>query len=144
MLHIRVLLACGQLQQAVQRHPTVRNAGEGKAVLSSSLKTPQHVAHQDEEDAVAASPWKRKLTDVIGDLLEDGFLDQHANVPRCNTQKHVLHSRLLVAEISQFQPTPQAMPQRSDPLNRLHLYETHIRTHVKRQTVARRQRNFPM
>ena len=51
-------------------------------------------------------------------------------------KKNVLHSRLLVAQISQFQPLPQAISSSAPPRH------TCSDTRVKRQTVARRQRNF--
>ena len=105
-------------------------------MLSSSLKTPTARGSSRRRGRGAVSPWKRKLTDVFSDLLEDGFLDQHANVPRYTTQKNVLHSRLLVAEISQFQPLPQTISSSAPPRH------TCSDTRVKRQTVVRRQRNF--
>ena len=86
MLHVRVLRACGQLQQAVQRHPTDGNAGEGKPCSPPHSRRPARCSSR-RRGRGAGSPWKQKLTDVFGDLLEDGFRDQHANVPRYNTQK---------------------------------------------------------
>ena len=73
MLHIRVLRACGQLQQAVQRHPTDGNAGEGKPCSPHHSRRPARGSSRRRRRG-AGSPWKQKLTDVFGDLLEDGFL----------------------------------------------------------------------